>query len=94
MSRHDDESYGRHSRAHASGPWATDLIQRLLAAGAPLRLAWNGEETDAHPAERVEFPTAELPVIRENEHQVVKPTRETRKWFEPPGTSSWLQPTG
>jgi hypothetical protein len=57
------DEYGRHSRAHAQGPVAGDLLRRVLRSGQSIRLAWRADSpTDA---EADEFPTAELPILHQ-----------------------------
>src|SRR5437660_841205 len=61
--REDVEEYGRHSRAHASGPFAVDLVQRFVRAGEAIRLAWpSGSLADS---DAPELPTAELPILQQ-----------------------------
>jgi hypothetical protein len=53
------ETYGRHSRAHASVSVAS-LLQQAMAEGEAIRLAWLGDGVD-ETADDDEWPTAVLP---------------------------------
>jgi hypothetical protein len=105
MGRHhseqDDaaEGYGRHSPTNAGGLTVAALIERVARAGQAVRLAWRGREAVGTADWADEFPTAVLPVIRDQLPQSpsgegTEPTAATReawKWLRPPGFSWWTQ---
>lgn len=82
------ETYGKHSRAHARGLSVAELLRRVVARGEAIRLAWQGDAATNLVGPSDEFPTAVLPVIRDDslalEDQETEPTtatREARQWF-------------
>lgn len=94
MSTDDAEMYGKHSRAHAHGLGVAELLRRVIARGDAIRLAWRG--TDGSTAGRSDdFPTAVLPVIRDEypgDDEDTEPSagvREARKWFGPEKSLWW-----
>lgn len=82
------ETYGKHSRAHARGLSVAELLRRVVARGEAIRLAWRGDAATHMADPSDEFPTAVLPITRDNlpalEDQESEPTtatREARQWF-------------
>jgi hypothetical protein len=65
MSFREAENYGKHSRAHARISVA-NLLRRVIARGDAIRLAWRDEELIGGADRSADFPTAVLPVIRED----------------------------
>lgn len=63
----------RHSYAHTPGPSVDELLQRTLAHGDPIRLAWPHPNTPAPDTD--DYPTAELPTIPAGD---TTPARSTR----------------
>jgi hypothetical protein len=95
----DAERYGKHSRAHARGLGVAELLRRVVARGEAVRLAWRGDEATSALGRSGDFPTAILPVVRdeypdENDEdtQPSTATREARRWLQPPGFSLWPNP--
>lgn len=93
------ETYGKHSRAHARGLSVAELLRRVVARREAIRLAWRGDATTnlADPSD--EFPTAVLPITRDNlpalEDQETEPTtatREARQWLGTERFSWWPKP--
>lgn len=68
------EAYGRHSLANASVPVVV-LLQRAVAGGDGLRLAWSGEGHE----QADEWPTAVLPRAREPVDEL--PARDRASWL-------------
>lgn len=101
--KHRDESsaaaerYGKHSQAHARGLSALELLRRVVGRGDPIRLAWRDSDVNEVVNDRLEFPTAVLPVVRSSVEQgedngTTEPTRATqqaRQWFGPGGMVRW-----
>lgn len=90
--RHRDEAtaaaerYGKHSQAHADLP-VVDVLRRVAESGEAIRLAWQDDDSNRVVEDRQEFPTAVLPVIRDDpgaDDETTEPTtatREARQWF-------------
>lgn len=96
----DAEQYGRLSQANARGLSVATLLARVVAAGHAVQLAWRGEEATDVTDRLQEFPTAVLPVVRDqypdtpgddDETEPTTATREARRWLRPPGFSWWPQ---
>ncbi len=90
------EHYGKHSGVHARGLGVAELLRRAVAGGEAIRLAWRGDEATNVVARSEEFPTAILPIVRdeypdENDEDTEPSTatREARRWLRPPGFSLW-----
>ncbi len=92
------ERYGRHSRANANGLSVAALLERVARAGHAIRLAWRGEEATSVTDRAEEFPTAVLPVVRDqhpdtpsndDKTEPTTATREARRWLRPPGFLWW-----
>ena len=95
----DAEHNGKHSRAHARGLGVAELLRRVAARGEAIRLAWRGDEVTSAGARSGDFPTAILPVVRDeypdDEDEDTEPstaTWEARRWLQPPGFSLWPNP--
>jgi hypothetical protein len=93
------ETYGRHSRAHARGLSVAELLRRVVARGEAIRLAWRGDAATNLADRSDEFPTAVLPVIRDDllalEAQETEPTTATREawqWLDTERFSWWPKP--
>lgn len=75
------------------------LLERVSQAGQAIRLAWRGAEHAGVAQDSDEFPTAVLPVIRDQapvatDDEDTEPTtaqREVRRWLRPLGFSWWQQ---
>lgn len=97
MTSESAEQYGKHSRAHAGGPGVVDLLRRAVAHGDAIRLAWD-DETRIVADQRDDFPTAVLPVVRDEypgDDEDTEPStavREARKWFMPELFTRLLHP--
>jgi hypothetical protein len=95
MSADDAETYGKHSRAHAHGLGVAELLRRVIARGEAIRLAWHSDETTRVADDSQDFPTAVLPVIRDEypgDDEDTDPStgvREARKWFNPELSLWW-----
>jgi hypothetical protein len=92
------EQYGRHSQANARGLSVAALLARVVEAGHGIQLAWRGEEATSVTDRSQEFPTAVLPVVRDqhpdtpsndDETEPTTATREARRWLRPPGFLWW-----
>jgi hypothetical protein len=88
----DEETYGRHSFAHARIP-VIALLRRAVANGGAFRLAWRGDNPDVPVDRDDDFPTGVLPVVRDELADGAAPdedtepttaTRAARKWLQPP----------
>lgn len=93
------ETYGKHSRAHARGLTVAELLRRVVARGEAIRLAWRGDTATCMAGPSDEFPTAVLPVIRDDDpgadDETTEPTtatREARQWFGTERFSWWPKP--
>jgi hypothetical protein len=92
------DSYGRHSQANARGLPVKALLERLVASGDAICLAWRDDQLQTS-TDRAEFPTAVLPVVRELHQQDANPddeetepttaTRGARRWLSTNGFSWW-----
>lgn len=94
------EAYGKHSQTNAHGLSVAELLKRVVRRGEALRLAWRGHDPDVFVDQEDEFPTAVLPVVRDEPAAVLETaveavprtlTRDARKWSQPPGFSWWLR---
>lgn len=90
------ERYGKHSQANARGLGVAELLRRVVARGDAIRLAWRGREATGVADPTDEFPTAVLPVIRdddptldEEDTEPTTATREARRWLQSPDFSWW-----
>jgi hypothetical protein len=94
------EPYGKHHAARVGGLSVASLLERVARAGQAVRLAWRGAERQGLAATEDDFPTAVLPVIRDQvadvasddeETEPTTATQEARRWLRPPGFSWWQQ---
>jgi hypothetical protein len=98
--RHEHEAYGKHTTGRVSGVSVVELLRRVVGRGEAVRLAWRGVERAGVAHNSDEFPTAVLPVIRDqlpaasSDDEGTEPTvavQEARQWLRPPGFSWWHQ---
>ena len=96
----EGDAYGRHSWTIAGGLSVAALLERAVRAGDAVRLAWRGADGNGLVQTGDDFPTALLPVIRDQPREATgndegtEPTtaaQETRRWLRPLGFSWWQQ---
>lgn len=89
---HGDGSdrYGKHSQANANGLSVRTLLERTIAYGDAIRLAWDNEDPNALADGERDLPTAVLPVVPmqvadeaegDDETEPTTATREARRWL-------------
>lgn len=89
------EAYGKHHATRAGGLTVAALIERVANAGQAIRLAWQGTDATGPAQTGDEFPTAELPVVREQDqntaHSAEPPvvSRGGQRRTRPSGFSWW-----
>lgn len=92
--------HGRHRPANTSGLMATALIERVARTGHAIRLAWQGTADHGLASADDDFPTAVLPVVRneppdtstaDEDTEPTMASREARQWLGSSEFSWWIR---